>query len=300
MRTSAVPTLDRFRQDLREYARLAEARYDPSVVDPVLDTLSDLWTGSVVAVRTTTHPVPERQVNARVMYPGEPTELIQTLRDAGLLTYTGHPMEQLLAEICAAMPVRAGVDVALDGGVEKIWLIFPELVSVERMLAFPGMPESARGHAAHLSRYGGRIGILGVDFAARTMNLYSQVFEAGQLTAADISTILADLDFVAATDEELALLGRTFNLYRTFSWTSPRMERICFPLRCTAETFPTHLDPVLARFVDEAPFADPETRGFVFYTAYGATSRYYKVQAEYLAAQRPTFPGGTEPQVTRD
>ncbi|WP_169811320.1 aromatic prenyltransferase [Nocardia anaemiae] len=291
-------TLDQLRKDLREYARLAEARYDPVIVDPVLETLADLWTNSVVGVRTTTHPVGEREVNARVMHPGEPTELIEKLCGAGLLTYTGHPMEKLLAEIAAEVPVNSGVDLALAGGVQKIWLVFPELLSVERVLGFAGIPESARAHADHLSRYGGRIGILAVDFDARTMNLYSNVFEPGHLTPADITGILAELDFTAPTDTELALLARTFNLYRTFSWTSSHMERICFPVRCEPASFPTHLDPVLARFVAEAPFADPETRGFVFYAAYGPINRYYKVQAEYAGVRVATFPGGTAPRPT--
>ncbi|MEV2225013.1 aromatic prenyltransferase [Nocardia vinacea] len=291
-------TLDQLRKDLQEYARLAQVRYDPAIADPVLETLAELWTNSVVGVRTTTHPVPEREVNARVMHPGEPTELIEKLRGAGLLTYTGHPMEQLLAEIAAEVPVSSGVDLALAGGVQKIWLVFPELLSVERILGFSGIPESARAHADHLSRYGGRIGILAVDFDARTMNLYSNVFEPGHLAPADITGILAELDFTAPTDIELALLARTFNLYRTFSWTSSHMERICFPVRCEPSSFPTHLDPVLARFVAEAPFADPETRGFVFYAAYGPTNRYYKVQAEYAGVRVATFPGGTAPRPT--
>ncbi|QIS03543.1 hypothetical protein F5X71_15520 [Nocardia brasiliensis] len=297
MSSSTLVTLDGLRRDLGEFARLAEVRYDPAVTDPVLETLADLWTNSAVAVRTTTHPVSERDVNVRVMNPGAPTELITRLRAAELLTYTGHPMEELLAAVCAAGPAHAGVDVALTGGIQKIWLIFPELMDVQRMLAFPGMPESARAHAAHLSRYGGKIGILAVDFAARTMNLYSNVFEPGTLDAAEIATILADLEFTAATEEELGLLGGAFNLYRTFSWTSPRMQRICFPLRLQPAHFPAHLHPVLARFVDGAPFADPATRGFVFYTAYGPTDRYYKIQAEYATAQRAVFPGGTAPRV---
>ncbi|MFX0578679.1 aromatic prenyltransferase [Nocardia nepalensis] len=297
MTESVALTLDRLRTDLREYARLAEARYDPAVVDPVLDTLADLWTSSAVGVRTTTHPVPEREVNARVMHPGDPTDLIERLCGAGLLTYTGHPMEQLLADISAAVPVRSGVDLALAGGVQKIWLVFPELLSVERILEFAGIPDSARAHAEHLSRYGGQIGILAVDFDARTMNLYSNVFEPGTLAPADIAGILAELDFTPA-DAELALLGRTFNLYRTFSWTAPRMQRICFPVRCEPSSFPTYLDPVLDRFVDGAPFADPDTRGFVFYATYGPDTRYYKVQAEYAAARQAAFPGGTAPSRT--
>lgn len=78
-------TLDQLRKDLREFARLAEVRYDPAIADPVLETLAELWTNSVVGVRTTTHPVREREVDARVMHPGGPTELIEKLRGAGLL-----------------------------------------------------------------------------------------------------------------------------------------------------------------------------------------------------------------------
>ncbi|MFI9503561.1 aromatic prenyltransferase [Nocardia sp. NPDC052566] len=293
---TSVLTLDKFRNDLREYARLAETRYDPAVVDPVLDALADLWTHSVVGVRTTTQPVAERDVNARVMHPGDPGELIATLRDAGLLTFTGHPMETLLTEVLAAVPTRSGVDLALTGGVQKVWLMFPELLSVERMLGFAGIPDSARGHAAHLAHYGGQIGIMAVDFTARTLNLYSQVFVPGTLTSADIAEILSDLDFAPAAADELALLGRAFNLYRTFSWTAPEMQRICLPVRLDTESFPVHLDPVLERFVAGAPFADPASRGFVFYAAYGPTGRYFKVQAEYAAAANITFPGGTAPQ----
>lgn len=57
---SVVVTLDRIRQDLQEFARLAEVRYDPAVMDPVLAALEDLWTTSVIGVRTTTHPVAQR------------------------------------------------------------------------------------------------------------------------------------------------------------------------------------------------------------------------------------------------
>ena len=49
---------------------------------------------------------------------------------------------------------------------------------------------------------------------------WSRVFAPGTLAPTDIAGILAELDFTPA-DAELALLGRTFNLYRTFSWTAP-------------------------------------------------------------------------------
>ncbi|WP_225728506.1 MULTISPECIES: aromatic prenyltransferase [unclassified Nocardia] len=290
-------TLEQFRHDLRTYADLAEVEYDPAVMDPVLETLADLWTTSVVGVRTTTHPVAERELNVRMMHSSAP-DLVPRLRKAGLLTYTGHPMEQLLTAVGDAVPVAWGVDVAVASGVQKIWTVFPELVPVTRMLEFPGMPDSARAHAAHLDRYGGEIGIMALDFASRTMNLYSKVFAPGELPPDEISRILADLDFVPASEKELRLLTGTFNLYRTFSWTSPRMRRICFPLRCDIDNFPTHLHPVLDRFVKGAPYSGPgRPKGLVFYVAYGPDDRYYKVQVGYTDAIGATYPGGTVPQM---
>ncbi|MEV6772038.1 aromatic prenyltransferase [Nocardia sp. NPDC051030] len=297
MGTSDVLTLDRIRRDLQEFARLAEAPYDAAALDPVLEALENLWTTSVLGVRTTTHPVPQRRLNVRLMNSGSGVDPVTTLREAGLLEFTGHPMEQLLTDIPATVPVLFGVDVGVAHGVEKIWMLFPELISVERALAFPGIPDSARAHAPHLNRYGGEIAIMALDFANRTINLYSQVFAPGHLTPTDITTILTDLEFVPATTEELSILAPTFNIYRTFSWTSPQIQRICFPVRHQATTFPTHLAPELARFVSNAPYAGTAPRAFTFYTAYGPTTRYYKVQAEYTSAQHAPFPGGKAPQI---
>lgn len=295
MGTAGTMTLDRFRQDLQEYARLAEVRYDPTVVDPVLDTLAELWTSSWIGVRTTTHPAHRREVNARLINSEASADPLATLRRTGLLEFTGHPMEELLAATTAAVPVRWGVDLSVGGGVQKIWQVFPQLITVEQMLGFPGMPDAARGHAGHLTRYGGEIGMMAVDFISHTMNLYSRVFAPGQLASADITAALDELDFVAADDAELARLERTFNIYRTFSWTSPCIQRVCFPVRHDAASFPVHVDPLLKRFVHGAPFAGTQPRGFVFYTAYGPADRYYKVQADYTDAQQATFPGGTAP-----
>ncbi|RMI32640.1 aromatic prenyltransferase [Nocardia stercoris] len=295
MSTSEDSTLDRLRRDLREFARLSEASYEPAVVDPVLAALADLWTGSWIGVRTTTHPVGQREVSVRLMNSSPDADPVGRLRAAGLLTFTGHPMERLLAAISAAVPVRWGVDLAVASGVQKVWLVFPELLTVQRMLEFPDLPAAAHAHAVHLARYGGDIGMMAVDFVSHTMNWYSRVFAPGHLGPADIATILRELNFASAADTELALLARTFNVYRTFSWDAPGMRRICFPVRTDAIGFPAGVDPVLDRFVAGAPYADTGSRGFVFYAAYGPTGRYFKVQADYTSTRHAAFPGGTRP-----
>jgi aromatic prenyltransferase len=290
-------TLDRLRSDLREYARLAQVDYNPAVTDPVFEALGELWTRSALGVRTTTHPTPQREVSVRLIHPGE-ADPLGTLQRAGLLQIAGRPMEQLLEAVPASVPVRWGVDLSVSRGVQKAWLVFPQVLSVAQTLGFPGMPESAQAYRDHLTRYGDDVGMVAIDFAADTLNLYSRVFEPGGLTADEIAVMLGELDFIVPTDGELALLKRTFNLYRTFSWNSPGMRRICLPVRCTTDTFPTHLDPVLERFVHGAPFPR-ERGGFVFYAAYSEQDRYYKVQAEYVAvADLAVFPGGAAPTVT--
>ncbi|WP_067814388.1 aromatic prenyltransferase [Nocardia inohanensis] len=298
MCSAVTTTLDQLRRDFRVYAEIAEAQYRPEVVDPVLEALADAWTTSMVGIRTTTHPVAEREVNARVQYAGAPGELVDRLRTAGLLRFSGHPMETLLTEAVATIPCGAGVDLSVSKGLQKIWLIFPQVLGVDQVLSLPGLPDAVHAHAAHLKRYGGEIGIMAVDFTNRTMNLYSQVLPPGHLTPADITEILTDLDFHPATPAELAALPSPFNLYRTFPWDSPGMRRICFPMRHEAETFPAELDPVLARFVSSAPFADPDApRRFTFYSTYGPDSHYFKIQAEYSNTARAAFPGGVAPAV---
>ncbi|WP_067712883.1 aromatic prenyltransferase [Nocardia yamanashiensis] len=300
MNSAVTTTLDQLRRDLRTYAELAEADYRPEVVDPVLASLADAWANSIVGVRTTTHPVPEREVNARVQFPGEPSELVGTLRADGLLDFVGHPIEALLTATMAAAPCRAGVDLAVGTGLQKIWLIFPQVLSVDQVLALPGLPEAVPAYTGHLKRYGGEIGIMAFDFANRTMNLYSQVLPPGTLSSGDVAEMLAELELHPAAPEELAALPSPFNVYRTFSWTSSGMRRICFPMRHTAETFPTGIDPLLARFVEDAPFADSSpgaARRFTFYAAYGPADRYFKVQAEYSNTAHATFPGGVAPAV---
>ncbi|MFD6157030.1 aromatic prenyltransferase [Nocardia sp. NPDC060256] len=287
------------RHDLREFARLAETGYDPAVVDAVLDALTDVWAEAWLAVRTTTHPPQVRQVSARFMNLPAATDPVGKLRKAGLLHFDGHPMEELLAQVSAAVPVNWGVDLAVDTGVQKIWTAFPELISVDRIMDFSGIPESARAHAEQLNQWGGgEIALMAADFVNRTLNLYTQILRPGQLTTTDIATILHELDFVAADPNELSALAWPYTVYATFNWTTPTIQRICFPARYTADSFPA-LDPTLTRFVNGAPFAGPGPRGFAFYAAYGPTERYYKVQADYTSAATQTLPGGVKVPQTR-
>ena len=279
--TTAAMTPERLQSDLRTYAQLAQAHYEPSRVEPVIETIADIAPNALIAVRTTTEPIGERDVNVRFMHFA--TDPVERLRGAGLLSFTGHPIEQVLAAVTAATPVQYGVDVSAAGGIQKIWLALPQLLNVRDVVALPGIPEAARTHADHLIRWGGeQICLMALDFAHRTMNLYAQLMQPGQLPAEDVTASVAELGFVAPTTDELAALeAHSYTIYETFSWTDPGVRRICFPRRFTAQNFPVHLDPVLARFVEGAPLAGNGDHAFTFYAAYGPSGRYYKIQADY-------------------
>ncbi|MBB5917672.1 hypothetical protein BJY24_006584 [Nocardia transvalensis] len=287
-------TREQLHADLREYARLAEVGYDPAVVNAVLDALGDeFWPQSWLAVRTTTHAVDERELSIRFVNLPAAANAPDRLRAEGLLEFTGHPMEKVLAAISATEPVQWGVDVGVTSGVQKIWASFPELIPVDRLLAVDGVPESARAHTGHLKRWGGdQLALIAMDFASRTMNLYASIQAPGQITPENIVAILAELGFVPPSEEELTVLASPFTIYRTFSWTSPNILRICFPARYFRDQFPD-LDPTLSRFAT-GPVAGPGPHAAAFYAAYGPSGKYYKIQADYTSPMRFVLPGGAE------
>ncbi|MGY2061647.1 aromatic prenyltransferase, partial [Nocardia gipuzkoensis] len=110
-----------------------------------------------------------------------------------------------------------------------------------------------------------------------------QVFQPGRLDGADIATVLSEAGAAPAAAADLAALGsESYTIYWTFDWDRPGVRRVCFPRRFTRENFPVRLDPLLAKFVAQAPLVEPGPHGFTLYIAYGPAERYYKVQADYL------------------
>ncbi|RDI67976.1 aromatic prenyltransferase [Nocardia pseudobrasiliensis] len=293
--TTAVVTPARLQDDLSSYASLVNAPYDPSVVSGVLDALAGVWPSSWLAVRTTTKA--EREVSIRFMNLAADADPVGRLRRAGLLRFDGHPRERLLESVLAAGPVMYGVDVAVGTGVQKIWLVIPELMSVERLLSLRGLPAAVHEYAEHLRRWtDDRICMIALDFENGTMNIYGQVFQPGRLEAADIATVLSEVGAVPAGAADLAALeSASYTIYWTFDWERAGVRRVCFPRRFTRENFPVRLDPLLAKFVAGAPLVEPGPHGFTLYIAYGPGGRYYKVQADYVAlGAEIRLPGNVE------
>jgi aromatic prenyltransferase len=279
--SSTPVNLAKLSVDLRRYSEIAGVACDSVGVDRVLDTLADLSVNASVGVRTTTKPVSVRDVNFRLLYP-DPVHPVARLCRAGLLTFDGHPMENLLDEVVDRFPLRWGVDASVRGVVDKIWVMFDGGVALEEILALPHLPHSVREARAHFDKSGlDCVGLLAFDFTSHTVNVYRKPFTSGTLTPGSVAEIISDLGFPLPSHQELEHDGRAFSIYYTFSWDTPGVQRVCFPMLYAGHEFPTYFDPLLKDFVEQAPVA-AASRSFGFYTTYGPNGGYFKVQADYV------------------
>nr|QGZ20043.1 hypothetical protein [Streptomyces alanosinicus] len=284
--------LTRLSEDLRQYARIAQVRFNAAVVDKVIDTLADLLPLGWIGVRTTTLPPARRDVNLRLCY-RSPVPPVPRLRQAGLLTFTGHPIETLLDEVAERHEPWWGVDASVNGPADKIWMIFDRGIPLEELTELPSIPAAVRTARPHFHDSGmDRAGLLALDFSRRTINVYSPVFTPGTLSPEAAATMLTRLGFPAPEGDLRHTNGQAFDFYQTFGWDHPGLLRLCFPVRCSAEEFPVHHHPLLRDFVEQAPFAAAE-RNFVFYTTYGPRGGYFKVQSDYTGNHRQTFAATT-------
>lgn len=280
--------LGKLRADLRDCAQAVEVPFNAPAVDRLLHTIGDLCTDAWLGMRTTGRPAGSRDLNLRVCY-RHPVHPVPRLREAGLLTFDGHPMERLLDEFVDTFPLWWGIDASVSGAVDKLWLIFDHGIPLADVLALPHLPPAIRAAQDHFDRARmDRVGLIGLDFGKRTVNVYSPVFEPGTLTRKTVTDIISGLGFSLPAKVELERNTQAFDVYQTFSWDEPGVRRLCFPVRYTAEEFPTYCHPVLKQFVEQAPFA-ADRRAFVYYATYGPSGGYFKVQSDYTGNHRDTF-----------
>ncbi|WP_317446336.1 aromatic prenyltransferase [Streptomyces collinus] len=280
--------LDKLRTDLERYAQIVGTSYDAVFVDRLIKTLQDVWKQAWVGVRTTTHGPEERDVNLRVCY-RESLHPVRLLRTAGLVSFTHHPLENLIDDVIERFSAFWGIDAPLSGTVDKVWMFFDGGVSLRQLRGLPHLPPSLHAAQEHFDRNGmDRVGLLGLDFTRHTVNVYAPIFPPGRLTPDRVTRMITDLGFVPPSGDEAKRGARAFSFYQTFGLESPDILRLCFPTRCTPEEVPTQYHPVLADFVEQAPFAT-QRRAFLFYLAYGPKTRYFKVSSDYRANHHQMF-----------
>jgi hypothetical protein len=261
--------------DIRLSADIVGAPFSNPFIERILTAFDDVLDDTFMGMRATTHAAADRKLNWRICY-RQDVHPLRRARDVGLFPAQPHAAEPLIDALTERFPNAWGFDVDAAGSLDKVWIFLPGTATIDDLLAVPGFPATARA-AKRLIR---RACVVAFDLANATINLYAPVFEQGTLTPEAMRTLVADLGFPAPTDGDLALSPHAFSFYQTCAAHSQHPLRLSIAVRCIADDVPQGLHPVLDRFAEQAPFASA-FRQFLFYPAYSARGKYYKIASDY-------------------
>lgn len=274
--------LQQFFRDIQAAAGAAGVSYDETVIWKHLTAYEKFFSSSPAALRTTTKPQEKRDLSVRYLDVTTPHDPFGTAVEHGLLTREGHPIEQIIPECQARFPVTgAGIDFSVAHGFEKIWPIFNPAVSIDDICNLTSMPPAVRNYRSHFARFDFKwVSLLALDYWNKTINVYFMIKDCSIYPPERIAAMIADVGFQVPGREELELNSKTVCIYHTFSWESPKVERLCFVLAGPQEAVPTHLHPVMEQFVQQVPVIAPQ-RQFTWNTTYATRGDYYKIEADY-------------------
>lgn len=270
---------------IEEAAGLLEVEYARDEVLRILNLYGGDLAQAVVAFRVSTGARRAGELDCRFTVPqdADPYELAV---DNGLLEKTDHPVSRLLADIRENCPVDGyGIDFGVVKGFKKIWVVLPrtELQQVAKLAGIPSMPPSLGASLDFIARHGlgDTVGLLGIDYSNRTVNIYFGEPPAGGIAPESVRSMLREIDQAEPTEQVLQLGRQAFGVYVTLNWDSPVIERICFAV-ATTDPFglSVELDDRIELFVRHVQRADPHTK-FVYAVASQPDGAYFKLQSYY-------------------
>lgn len=273
---------------LEESARLLDVAYSPERVRSVLTAYGDAFThpGAVVAFRVATAMRHAGELDCRFRVHPDDRDPYATARAAGITTATDHPVGTLLSEIHGCSSVEShGIDFGVIGGFKKVYAAYApdDLQTVSTLASLPAMPRSLAANADFIARHGldDRVGVIGIDYPARTVNVYFNEVPADCFTSATIRSTLRETGMAEPTEQMLKLGESAFGLYLTLGWDSPAIERICYAAATTdLTTLPVPVEPEIEKFVKTVPYGG-DGRKFVYGVALTPKGEYYKLESHY-------------------
>ncbi|WP_407561846.1 aromatic prenyltransferase [Streptomyces sp. 184] len=260
----------------------------PETVRPVLAAYADAFghDATVVAFRVATSLRHAGELDCRFTTHPEQRDPYAAALAAGLTRPTDHPAGAVLAQLQGRCHVDShGVDFGVVGGFKKVYAFFTpdDLQEVSKFADLPAMPPALAGHAGFFARHGlaDRVGVVGIDYHHRTLNVYFNDVPAGLFEPDTITATLLELGLARPSEQMLKLGREAFGLYVTLSWDSPRIERICYAVTTPdLATLPVRVEPEIERFVRGVP-ADDGDRKFVYGVAVAPGGEYYKLESHY-------------------
>ncbi|MFJ7269998.1 aromatic prenyltransferase [Streptomyces sp. NPDC099050] len=273
---------------LEESARLLDVACSPDKVWPILNTYGETFAhdSTVVAFRVATGVRHVGELDCRfTTYPKKQDPYALALSN-GLVAGTDHPVGALLSEMQARLPIDShAIDIGVVGGFKKIYAFFTpdDLQQLSKFVELPSMPRSLADNGEFFTRHGldDKVGVIGIDYQNRTVNVYFNDVPAECLESNAIASMLHELGFAEPSEQMLKLGQEAFGLYVTLSWDSSKIERICFAVTTTdLEALPVQIEPEIDKFVSGVPYGGAD-RKFVYGVALAPEGEYYKLESHY-------------------
>lgn len=276
-----TPDYEAFCRDVETTARIAGTPADMTLVREILQVYWDHCSAGWLSFRTTNKP--DRELSVRYIDFTIPHDPFAMALEHGYLTQNGHPVYKLMTDMAAQYPMLGyGVDVGADYGIEKIWPFVRKPVPVDDLNSVPSMPASLRSYSDYFKKYNLKwTSLYAIDYRHKSMNIYF-MFPEPRLSTDQVAHMISDLGFAVPSQEELEVNTRVGALYYTFTWDSPRCERVSYAVpHAPASQFPMHWDPIFARMMRETPTLLNEKCGCIM-TAYTPDHGHYlKIEMDY-------------------
>lgn len=272
-------------KDLKKITDLVEIDHNEEAIWKVLNAYKEFFSGSSISIRTTTKPKEQRDVSIRyveLMITHDPDPYI-TATNEGLIKKDSHPLHRMFYEIYEKFEMMGhGIDLDVRVGLTKIWS-FIAPCPIEQVYSMETIPNSIQPLRDYFSKHRLTTFVLfALDFYHKTVNLYFLVKDPSKIKPEQYEALLKDLDFEIASPEVMERCCEATTIYYTFSWDSPKVERICFGVLCPEgkEQVPVHFHPIMKDFVENAPFVS-EKKTFIYSITFTRSGHFFKVENDY-------------------
>ncbi|GAA4444243.1 aromatic prenyltransferase [Phytohabitans houttuyneae] len=273
---------------IEESARQLDVACSRDKVWPLLTAFAQAFAhpGAVVAFRVATALRHAGELDCRFRTHPDDRDPYTFAVSKGLTEKTDHPVGTLLSDIHGRCFVEShGIDFGAVGGFKKIYGAFTpdDLQEASKLADLPSMPRSLAENLAFFARHGldDRVGVLGIDYPNRTVNVYFNEVPAECFRPGTIVSTLREIGMAEPSEQMLKLGEKAFGLYVTLGWDSPRIERICYAAATTdLATLPVPVEPEIEKFVKSVPYGG-EDRKFVYGVALTPHGEYYKLESHY-------------------
>ncbi len=225
------------------------------------------------------------ELNYALLLPSAGADPYARALSSGFIAETDHPIGGLLSDMQARCSVSGyGVDCGVTDGFKEIYSFFrpDDMPGLSKLADIPSMPRSLAENASFLARHGvdgNVVGLTAINYQHRTVNVY---FGGLRLEQESILSMLRGIGMPEPSKPMLELMQKAFAIYPTFSWDSPKINRICFAVIAQDPiALPTQIKPEVEQFVRSAPYAYEGNRVLVYGITFAPGEEYYTLQSYY-------------------